>query len=416
MVVKKSIILKESELVNLVEDIVKGIMEQKAGVFDLGYETEDSTWDKIWYGTRDALSWLSLISAYPHPYAKVIGLVAGVIAGAMYASEDEWGAAGMFWLFEALPYIKFGKLFKLKGGKAITVLRPGQLKKVMDAIVAGAEINKIIKMPGGEAVLRVLREHGDELINVYKNGLSNVNYKQLKKLSTKITSPKQFKEYIKSGGKLSDELTELGWDKFSKLKELVSTMGEVELKGLQLMVNRAKLLVKTTAEFGSYLALAMFVSRIIDVVVVERTINNTKNPWESRKQGKDVYYSYDDIMLDELWNENPVLLLKAWKDGKQFPRVPAVPVDVSMSKDDYMDKGGISGMEKKEIIYNPNPGGGWRPELGIWMPDKYDLRFMDEYFREMNETMGTIFKLFESGEITEKEAKERVEKEIGVDL
>jgi hypothetical protein len=416
----------------------------EAGEMNLSLVLEDGIWDKIWYGARDVLGWISLVSVIPHPVTRIVGLVAGGLAGAMHMVDDEWGTGVAYWIFEALPYIKLGKFMKVSipNWAKIHKLKPREVRRAMEVIAAGGDIAKV---KGGAKIQQLLVREGPELIETYTKAMKTTKYKHLKKLAGKLTTPKLYDDYIKSGAKHADALKEIPYSKWSEVVTIIKATGPMELKGLKLLVARA-LSVSHTATIGlTYYAIASIAQKITDIQVVKRRINTTINPWESALQGKEVYYDYNDIMLNniEFLHENPVLLLKAWGDADQFPPLSMTPVDVTISGEEYWGMGPDgkdseyyygndnygalwgpgAGKEKlknpekpyNRITYPANPGG-WRPELGIWRPDEYDLRFMDAYFRESLEAIKSIFELLDQGKISEDEARNQVEKTLNIDL
>lgn len=487
---KKIISLKQNELVSLVESVVMDVREQtsaetkkhkniilqtflgsifgpigasriapladyylddgveeqtdpKAGEMEFDLVLEDSIWDKIWYGTRDVLGWVALVSVIPHPITRIVGLVAGGLAGAMYMVDDEWGTGVAYWIFEALPYVKLGKFLKVKVPKwaKLNGLKPREVRRAMEGIARGGDISKI---KGAHKVQQLLVREGPELIETYTKALNSTNYKTIKKLTAELTTEKAYKQYLKSG-KYGSKLKGIPWSKWEEVIRIVKATGPMELKGLKLLYARAASISHTATIGLTYYTIATLAQKITDIESVKFRINNTLNPWESAKQGKKVYYDYHDIMLDniEFLYENPVLLIKAWNDGDQFPPINMVPVDVTINGEDYWGMGpdgkdseyyfnndnydslwgpgaGQEELKNPEKPYNtitmPVSGGGWRPELGIWDPEDYDLRYMDKYFRESLEAIKSVFVLLEKDEISEKEAQERVEEILNVDL
>ena len=99
------------------DDDDEGGLSGEAGEMKLDINLEDDIWDKIWYGAKSVLGWLSLLSAIPTGPTILIGIVCGFLAGAMHMYDDEWGTGVAFWIFEALPYLKVGqKIWARLGG------------------------------------------------------------------------------------------------------------------------------------------------------------------------------------------------------------------------------------------------------------------------------------------------------------
>jgi len=425
------------------DDTVEEQTEPKAGEMEFDLVLEDSTWDKIWYGTRDVLGWVALVSVIPHPVTRIVGLVAGGLAGAMYMADDEWGTGVAYWVFEALPYIKLGKFLKVRVPKwaKLNGLKPREVRRAMEGIARGGDISKI---KGAHKVQQLLVREGPELIETYTKALTSTNYKTIKKLTAELTTEKAYKQYLKSG-KYGSKLKGISWNKWQEVIRIVKATGPMELKGLKLLYARAASISHTATIGLTYYAIATIAQKITDIEVVKFRINNTLNPWESVLQGKEVYYDYNNIMLNniEFLHENPVLLVKAWNDADQFPSINMVPVDVTINGEDYWGLGpdgkdseyyfnndnydslwgpgaGQEELKNPEKPYNtitmPVGGGGWRPELGIWDPEDYDLRYMDKYFRESLEAIKSVFVLLQKEEISESEAQKQVEDILNVDL
>ena len=77
---KKTISLKHSELVELLESVVMDIKEQSGDAGEMvQINLDDDNWDKMWFGTRDALTYLSMVSIIPNPWTRAIGIIAGVL-------------------------------------------------------------------------------------------------------------------------------------------------------------------------------------------------------------------------------------------------------------------------------------------------------------------------------------------------
>ena len=487
---KKTITLKHNELVSLVESVVMDVREQtssdtqkhksilqnvphwlinptfglgmsiydyftddpeeeggpsgEAGEMKLDLVLEDTIWDDIWYGTRDVLGWISLVSVIPTPITRIIGLVAGGLAGAMHMVDDEWGTGVAFWIFEALPYMKLGKFLKVRipNWAKIHKLKPREVRRAMEVLASGGNVAKV---KGGQKLQQLIMSEGKNIIASYKKAMGGATYKQLKKLSGTLTTPKAYREYIKKGGKTADALKDIPYSKWKDVVTVIKSTGPMELKGLQLLSARALAIGHIATVGASYYLLAKFAQTITDVEVTKRRINTTLNPWESALQGKKVYYDYNDIMLNNIdyLHENPILLLKAWGDDAQFPGISMVPVDVTIDPTRYWGQGpdgdndeyyygnddyaglwgpgaGAKELKNPEKPYNhilyPAQPGGWRPELGLWNSQEYNLKFQDEYFRETFEAIHSIFELLQSEEITEDEAKRRVEATLEIDL
>jgi hypothetical protein len=436
---KKIISLKHSELVELVESIVMDIKEQTGDAGEMKQiNLDDSSWDELWYGTRDVLTYLSMVSIIPTPWTRAIGIIAGVLAGAMYMEDDEWGTGVAFWIFEAIPYIKVTSKLKALFGATTKALKlkPREVKKIMEGLASGTVATT--KLKGANEIIGILARYGDEIVEAYQTAIKSSGYKKVFKISKEVTDYKTFKAYTKNG-KYAKELTEIGWDDWNKLSNIIRATGPLELRGFQLLVNRAKML--STSVVGGVLSfsLAMFSQTLIDISRAKYLINNTDNPWESVKQGKRVYYDYNTIMTNHLWNENPVLLIKAWKDKEKFPQVTYSPVDVSIDmrtewhgdednpysykNDDFGSCMGLNcfnthdkeGKPINRIMYANAPGG-WRPELEILNPKVYDLKLQYDWFSEQQEIMSSIFKAVESGELTKEEAKTELEDKLNMKI
>ena len=432
---KKTILLKHSELVELLESVVMDIKEQSGDAGEMTQiSLEDDNWDKMWFSTRDALTYLSMVSIIPNPYTRAIGIIAGVLAGAMYMADDEVGTGVAFWIFEAIPYLKVTSKMKSLFGATTKALKlkPREVKKIMEGLANGTVATT--KLKGANEIIGIFARYGDEIVDAYQTAIKSTGYKTIFKISKEVTDFATFKAYTKSG-KYAKELTEMGWENWKKIGKIVKATGPLELRGFQLMVNRAKMLTTTLIGGVGAFSLAMFSQTLVDINRAKYTINSTLNPWESVKQGKKVYYDYNTIMTNHLWNENPVFLLKAWKDGVKFPIVNYSPVDVSidMETEWYGDednpksfkndnfgscmgtncytKNDRDGKPINRITYANSPGG-WRPELEMLDPAVYDLKLQHDWFAEKQEIMASIFNDVQSGEMTEKEAKTKLENEF----
>ena len=414
----------------------------EAGEMKLDLNLDDDIWNDIWYGARDVLGWVSLVSTIPHPITRIVGLVAGGLSGAMYMVDDEWGTGVAYWVFEALPYIKLGRLLKVRVPlwAKLNGLKPREVRRAIEAIARGGDISKI---KGADKVQQLLVREGPELIDTYAKALNSTNYKTVSKLTTELTTEKAYKQYLKSG-KYGSKLKGITWSKWQEVIRIVKSTGPMELKGLKLLYARAVSMGHVATVGLTYYTIASIAQKITDITVVKRRINSTINPWESALQGKEVYYDYNNIMLNniEFLHENPILLLKAWGDGDKFPSITLMPVDVTIDprrwhgqgddgyndeyyyqNDDYATLPGygvgpaIKNAKKPfNSISYPVGGGGWRPELGIWNPADYDLRFMDTYFRESLEAIKSIFELLDQNKITEDEGRKQVENILKIDL
>ena len=415
----------------------------EAGEMKLDLVIDDSAWDIAWYGARDALGWISLLSVYPNPITLIIGGVAGFLAGAMHMVDDEWGTGVAFWIFEALPYVKLGKFMKVRipNWAKIHKLKPREVRKAMEVLASGGKVSKV---KGGVKLQQLIMSEGKNIINSYKKAMGGATYKQLKKLSGELTTPELYSAYLKAGGKTADALKGIPYSKWKDVVTVIKSTGPMELKGLELLYARAVAVGHVATVGLTYYTIASIAQKITDITVVKRRINSTINPWESALQGKEVYYDYNNIMLNniEFLHENPILLLKAWGDGDKFPSITLMPVDVtidprrwhgqgddgyndeySYQNDDYATLPGygvgpaIKNAKKPfNSISYPVGGGGWRPELGIWNPADYDLRFMDTYFRESLEAIKSIFELLDQNKITEDEGRKQVENILKIDL
>ena len=312
----------------------------------------------------------------------------------------------------------------------------------MTGIATGAK--NVTKLKGFTKVQQALASMGDEIVATYQKAITTTSYKAVKKLSGELTTPKLYREYIKSGQKYAKELSEIPYSKWKDVVKVVKSTGALELQGMMLMVRRAQMFTNIAITGISYYAIAKFAQQIVDVERAHWYFDDQVNPWKSVEEGKPVYYNYNDLMLNELWNDNPVLLIKAWNDAKQFPPLGLVPVDPTIPRERWIGLSDEHGKENDEYyfgnddydsvngnslnnenyanpekpfntIMHPNPGGGWRPELAIW-DSNYDLRFMEPYFREMNQALTDIFHLLDAGEIDKDEARDAIEKELNINI